>query len=117
MSFWNVVCQDKVCVVKSEKYLKYEVPKSQIVKSTTVHFDKDLLNDIQIYFKEDTMCIALRFGMCSEDAGLDICNCRDDEEYFNIHINSEGQIWIPDVTMYSLKGVERLKILKPVGRL
>ena len=106
MSFWNVVCQDKVCVVKSEKYLKYEVP-----KATTVHFDIDVLNVTHINFKEDTMCLALRLGMCWEDTGLHMCNCRDDQEDFSIHINLEGHIWIPDVTMYSLKAVERFSSL------
>ena len=40
----------------------------------------------------------------------------DDEEEFNAHINLERYIWIPDVTMYSMKKLDRIKILKPVSR-
>jgi len=116
MSLWNVVCQDKVCVGKSKKYLKYEVPKSQNEKSTTtVHFDIDVFNVTHIDIYKDTMSIAVRLGMRWEDAGLHMCNCRDEEEDFIIPINLERHIWIPDVTMYSLKDFERIKVLKPAG--
>ena len=42
-------------------------------------------------------------------------NWRDDQEEFSIPINLEGHIWIPDVTMYKLKKVERVEVLKPTG--
>ena len=114
---WNVTCQDMVCVAKSLKYSKNEIPRSKSVGRTpTVHFDVDLSKVTNVKFKDNTMDIALWFGMTWEDANLHICNCRDHQEEFSIPINSEGHIWIPDVTMYKLKKVERVKVLKPTGR-
>ena len=114
---WNVTCQDRVCVAKSLKYSKNEIPRSKSVGSTpTVHFDVDLSKVTNVNFKVNSMDTALRFGMTWEDANLHMCNCRDDQEEFSIPINLEGHIWIPDVTMYKLKEVKRVKVLKPTGR-
>ena len=82
---------------------------------STVHFNVELSKVTNVNFKDNTMDIALWFGMTWEDANLHMCNCRDDQEEFSLSINLEGHICVHDVTMYKLKKVERVKVLKPTG--
>ena len=64
-----------------------------------------------VNFKDDTMDIALRFGMmliytCAS-AGMIRKN--------SASLSRTGHIWVPDGTMYKLKKVERVKVFQPTG--
>ena len=118
MSIWNVNCQDMVCVLKSKRYSKYQIPKKpadeHMVHTTPiVDFDLRLLKLTGVNFKEDTVDIGLWVGMEWEDPNLSMCNCKDEESEYEVDMDLEGKIWMPDMALYSWKKIERMNILSP----
>ena len=114
MSIWTIICQDLVCVIKSKGYSRHEIPRNMSDKETPkVFFDLKLLKLTGVNFNEDSLDIGLWVGMEWEDMNLSMCNCRNEEQEYQVDMDLEADIWVPDLAFYSWKKIERVSILTP----
>jgi hypothetical protein len=61
-----------------------------------VYFDLKLLKLTGVNFNEDSLDIGLWVGMEWEDMNLSMCNCRNVEEEYQVEMDLEADIWVPD---------------------
>ena len=114
-SIWTVLCQEEMCVTKSKAYSRFEIPRNLTNRhhqAAIVRVDLKLLKLTGINFDEDSLDIGLWVGMEWEDMNLSVCDCSD-QNRTQIDMDLEGEVWLPDLAIFSWKKLERVTILTP----
>jgi len=110
---WKVTCQEGMCLVMSNDYSKDVMPEGEgDHKTLNVLFDLKLLKLTGANFDEDSLDLGLWVGMEWKDKDLSICDCTGLNRS-ETDMNLEGQVWIPDMAIFTAKAIDRLILLAP----
>ena len=110
---WKVTCQEGMCLIMSTEYSKELMPEGEGThKTLTVLFDLKLLKLTGANYEEDSLDLGLWVGLEWKDMNLHICDCTDLNRN-KVDMNLEGQVWIPDLAIFTAKSIDRLILLTP----